>query len=177
MKEHGMKLDVVVFRQRMPGQTKSELFSENLSLLNRFSRRTEAEVIVVESPTSLLGAVKVRNISPVTTFRGDLELTPNMKIKVWVYKKTYQERMPSLKKYSDKAPPNDPYATREVKMDVQYKNREDPDKTVPPEQRIKGFKYGPQVVPISMVEKETLKFKPEKGVKLLGFTDASNIPR
>lgn len=177
MKEHGMKLDVVVFRQRMPGQTNSELFSENLSLLNRFSRRTEAEVIVVESPTSLLGAVKVRNISPVTTFRGDLELTPNMKIKVWVYKKTYQERMPSLKKYSDKAPPNDPYATREVKMDVQYKNREDPDKTVPPEQRIKGFKYGPQVVPISMVEKETLKFKPEKGVKLLGFTDASNVPR
>lgn len=177
MKEHGMKLDVVVFRQRMPGQTKSELFSENLSLLNRFSRRTEAEVIVVESPTSLLGAVKARNISPVTIFRGDLELTPNMKIKVWVYKKTCQEKIPALKKYSDKAPPNDPHATREVKMDVEYKNREDPDKTVPPEQRIKGFKYGPQVVPISTVEQETLKFKPEKGVKLLGFTDASNFPR
>jgi len=177
MKEHGMKLDVVVFRQRMPGQVKSELFSENLSLLNRFSRQTQAEVIVVESSTSLLGAVKARIISPITIFRGDLELTPIMKIKVWVYKKTYQERIPTLKKYSDKAPPNDPYATREVKMDIEYKSREEPDKTIPPEQRIKGFNYGPQVVPISMAEQETLKFKPEKGVKLLGFTDASSIPR
>lgn len=177
MKEQGMKLDVVVFQQGVPRLTKSELFSENLSLLNRFSRRTQAEVIVVESPTSLLGSVKTRIISPVTVFRGDLELTPMMKIKVWVYKKTSQERIPTLKKYSDKAPPNAPYATREVKMDIEYKNREDPEKTIPPEQRIKGFNYGPQVIPISTAEQETLKFKPEKGVKLLGFTDASNIPR
>jgi len=48
---------------------------------------------------------------------------------------------------------------------------------VPPEQRIKGFQYGPQVVPISSAELEAVKFKPEKSVKLLGFTDASNVMR
>jgi ATP-dependent DNA helicase 2 subunit 2 len=177
MEEHGIKLDVVIFRQTMPGLTKSELFSENLSLLNRFSKQAQAEVIVVESSSSLLGAVKARNIFPVTVFRGDLELTPMMRIQVWVYKKTMKEKIPTLKKYSDKAPPNDPNATREVKMDVDYKSREDPDKKIPPDQRIKGFHYGPQVVPISIAEQEALKFKPEKGLKLLGFTDAANILR
>lgn len=48
---------------------------------------------------------------------------------------------------------------------------------MPPEQRIKGYRYGPQVVPISSAELEAVKFRPEKSVKLLGFTDASNIMR
>ncbi|XP_057869345.2 ATP-dependent DNA helicase 2 subunit KU80 isoform X2 [Cryptomeria japonica] len=177
MKEHGMKLDVVVLQQRISGLASSNIFHENVSLLKRFSKRAQAEVLIVESPVSLLSAVKARNISPVTLFRGDLELTPMIRVKVWVYKKTIQERVPTLKKYSEKAPPNDSFASREVKMDFEYKSREDPDKTIPPEQRIKGFRYGPQVVPISTMEEDTLRFKPEKGLKLLCFTDTSNVPR
>ncbi|KAL3537855.1 hypothetical protein ACH5RR_001221 [Cinchona calisaya] len=53
----------------------------------------------------------------------------------------------------------------------------EPSRVVPPEQRIKGFQYGPQVVPISSVQLETVKFKPDKSVKLLGLTNASNIMR
>lgn len=94
-----------------------------------------------------------------------------------MYKKTSEEKFPSLKKYSDKAPPTDKYATHEVKVDYEYKSVEDPSKVVPPHQRIKGYRYGPQVVPISSVEWDAFKFKPEKGVKLLCFTDASNILR
>lgn len=98
-------------------------------------------------------------------------------MQVWVYKKTSEEKFPTLKKYSDKAPASDKFATHEVKVDFEYKSSQDPDKVVPPEQRIKGYRYGPQVVPISSAEWEAVKFKPEKGVKLLGFTDASNILR
>lgn len=96
---------------------------------------------------------------------------------MWVYKKVSEERLPVLKKYSDKAPSSDKFATHEVKMDFEYKKAEDPTKIVPPEQRIKGFRYGPQVVPISTTELELLKFKPEKSVKLLGFTNSANIKR
>ncbi|RDX72569.1 ATP-dependent DNA helicase 2 subunit KU80, partial [Mucuna pruriens] len=96
---------------------------------------------------------------------------------VMVYKKTAEEKIPSLKKYSDKAPPTDKFAKHEVKVDYEYRSSEDPDKVVPPDQRIKGYPYGPQIVPISSVEWEAVKFKPEKGVKLLGFTDSSNIFR
>ncbi|KAJ6955210.1 hypothetical protein NC652_006605 [Populus alba x Populus x berolinensis] len=53
-----------------------------------------------------------------------------MKIKVWVYKKTIEERFATLKKYSDKAPPTDIFATHEVKLDYEYKSVEDPNKVV-----------------------------------------------
>lgn len=82
-----------------------------------------------------------------------------------------------LKQYSDRAPPTDKFATHEVKVDYEYKSVEDSSKIVPPDQRIKGYRYGPQVVPISAAEWEAVKFKTEKGVKLLGFTDASNVMR
>lgn len=82
-----------------------------------------------------------------------------------------------MKRYSDKAPPTDKFATHEIKVDYEYKSVEEPSKVVPPEHRIKGYRYGPQVVPISTAEWDAVKFKPEKSVKLLGFTNASNIMR
>lgn len=94
-----------------------------------------------------------------------------------MYKKTAEEKFPTLKKYSDKASARDISATHEVKVDYEYKKFEDSKNVVPPDQRIKGYSYGPQVVPISSVEWEAVKFKPEKGVKLLGFTDSKNIYR
>lgn len=96
---------------------------------------------------------------------------------VMVYKKTAEEKFPTLKKYSDKAPTNAQYATRELKIDYEYKSSEDRDKVLSPDQRIKGYPYGPQIVPISRSEWDAVKFQPEKGVKLLGFTDSSNIFR
>ncbi|XP_072966098.1 ATP-dependent DNA helicase 2 subunit KU80 isoform X1 [Typha angustifolia] len=175
MKAHGIRLDCVIFRE--PEITCHSVMGENDRLLDYFSKRTIAKIIRVDSATSLLGALKTRNISPVTVFRGDLEISSNMKIKVWVYKKTSEEKFPTLKKYSDKAPASDKFATHEVKVDFEYKSSEDPEKVIPPEQRIKGYRYGPQVVPISLSEWEAVKFKPEKSIKLLGFTDASNILR
>ncbi|KAI5079496.1 hypothetical protein GOP47_0004975 [Adiantum capillus-veneris] len=174
--EHGMKLDAVVMRTKR-GPNKSKVRTENEFLLKRFAGRPQVEVAFVDSPTSLLGAIKPRNVTPVTLYRGDLELTPNMTMKVWVYKKVSEERLPTLKKYSDKAPRGVPHASHEVKMDIEYKSTEDPDKTVPPDQRTKAYRYGPQLVPISSVVEDALKLKTEKGVKLIGFTDTTNVSR
>lgn len=177
MKTHGVRLDCIVVRVTLAGLIQQNAANENVDLLNQFSKNTISKIIHVDGPTSLLGALRTRNISPVTIYRGDLELSSSMKIKVWVYKKTAEEKFPTLKKYSDKAPRNDKFATHELKIDYEYKNTEDFDKVVPPEQRIKGYRYGPQIVPISSAEWDAVKFTPEKGVKLLGFTDASNIMR
>jgi ATP-dependent DNA helicase 2 subunit 2 len=38
--------------------------------------------LYVEDPISLFGALKTRNITPVTVFKGDLELGPKLRIKV-----------------------------------------------------------------------------------------------
>uniref|UniRef100_A0ACD5WEQ4 Uncharacterized protein n=1 Tax=Avena sativa TaxID=4498 RepID=A0ACD5WEQ4_AVESA len=175
MKKHDIKMDCIVFREA--GVHHNSVMDENDQLLYHFRDRSVAKVVQVDTPTSLLGALKTRNVLPVTIFRGDLEVSSNFKIKVWVYKKTSEEKFPTLKKYSDKAPPSDKFASHEVKVDFEYKSILEPDTVVPPDQRIKGYLYGPQVVPISSAEWEAVKFKPEKGVKLLGFADRSSIPR
>ncbi|KAF3337158.1 ATP-dependent DNA helicase 2 subunit KU80 isoform X1 [Carex littledalei] len=175
MKEHGIKLESIIFRESQVVQ--DEVTEENDRLLGQFAKRTTTRVVHVDSPTSLLGALKTRNVAPVTVYRGDLEISPNCKIKVWVYKKTSEEKFPTLKKFSDKAPPTDKFATHEVKVEFQYKSMVEPDKYVPPEQRIKGYRYGPQVVPMASHDWDSIRFRPEKGVKLLGFTDVSNVLR
>ncbi|XP_075074046.1 ATP-dependent DNA helicase 2 subunit KU80-like [Nicotiana tabacum] len=177
MAAQGMKMDCVIVRMKQDLETNMRVMKENDVLLSVFSNKSSSKVVYVENPTSLLGALRTRNISPVTIYRGDFEISSQLKIKVWVYKKTSEEKFPTLKKYSEKAPTTDKFATHEIKVDYEYKSIEDPNKVVPPEQRIKGFRYGPQVVPISSAEWEAVKFKPEKSVKLLGFTDASNIMR
>ncbi|CAI9104637.1 OLC1v1003351C1 [Oldenlandia corymbosa var. corymbosa] len=177
MMKQGMKMDCVITRLNSNLEAHKRVMEENDFLLKVFSEKSVSKVVYVESSTKLLGALRTRNISPSTIYRGDFELSPTVKIKVWVYKKTSEEKFPTLKRYSDRAPPTDKFATHEVKVDYEYRSIQDPSRVVPPEQRIKGFRYGPQVVPISSAELEAVKFKPEKGVKLLGFTNSSNIMR
>ncbi|XP_074279962.1 ATP-dependent DNA helicase 2 subunit KU80 [Silene latifolia] len=177
MTEQAIKLECIVVRGSLSSDADKTIMDENDQLLELFTKTTLAKTVYVESSTSLLGALRTRSIAPVTIFRGDLEVSSSLKIKVWVYKKTSEERFPTLKKYSDKAPASDRFATHEIKVDYEYQSIQDPGKIVPPEQRIKGYRYGPEVVPISTDEWEAVKFKPEKSVKLLGFTDAKNILR
>ncbi|XP_027922087.1 ATP-dependent DNA helicase 2 subunit KU80 [Vigna unguiculata] len=174
---HGMKMESIIFRGKLGQDANREIMDENDRLLNIFSKETSTRLLYLENPISLFGALKTRNITLVTIFRGDLEIRPNLSIKVMVYKKTAQEKFPTLKKYSNKAPPNDQYAKHELKTDYEHKSCEDRDKVLPPHQRIKGYAYGPQIVPISSAHWDAFKFKPEKGVKLLGFTDSSNVFR
>ncbi|CAN1332539.1 ATP-dependent DNA helicase 2 subunit KU80 [Linum perenne] len=177
MDSMGVAFETIVVRGVHTDGANKGAMDENDHLLNLFSTKTSAKIVYVHNPTSLLGALRTRNITPVTIFRGDFEIGSTMKIKVWVYKKSSEEKFPTLKKYSNKAPPTDKFATHDVKVDYQYWSVEDPVKVIPPEQRIKGYRYGPQVVPISAAEWDAVKFKTEKGVKFLGFADSTNVMR
>lgn len=100
-----------------------------------------------------------------------------------MYKKVSQDKLPTLKKFSDKAPPNDPYATRDVKMDVEYKSLLDPSIVIPSDQRTKAYKYGTNNIPLdrevvgAVKVADSVKLDTEKGTRLLGFVAASTIPR
>ncbi|XP_019447234.1 PREDICTED: ATP-dependent DNA helicase 2 subunit KU80-like isoform X1 [Lupinus angustifolius] len=177
MTGYGMRMESIILRGKLTQDANKRVMDENDRLLCIFSKKTSTALLYVEDLVSLFGALKTRNVTPSSVFRGDLELSPELSIKVMVYKKTIEEKFPTLKNYSDKAPPNDKYATHEVKVDYEYRSSEDNDKVVPPDQRIKGYRYGPHIVPISAAEWDAVKFKPEKGVKLLGFTDSSNVLR
>lgn len=82
MSAHGMRMECIVVRGKMTGDVNKRTMEENDHLLNIFPTKGSANVACVDSPTSLLGALRTRSISPVTVFRGDLELSPKLRIKV-----------------------------------------------------------------------------------------------
>lgn len=45
------------------------------------------------------------------------------------------------------------------------------------EYKIKGYYYGKQLVPVSRILEESLKFPTEKCLKILGFVPKENLPR
>lgn len=85
MTSHGMKLECVVVRESAVLGENVSVMEENDRILNLFPKKTRAKTVFVESSTSLLGALKTRSISPVTIFRGDLEISPKLKIKVSIF--------------------------------------------------------------------------------------------
>jgi ATP-dependent DNA helicase 2 subunit 2 len=85
--------------------------------------------------------------------------------------------LPSLKLYSDRAPASDPTATHDMERITAYKSTVDPDREVPPAEHTKAYRYGPQFIPVDQHVEEGLKFRAEKGVKVIGFTHKQHVPR
>lgn len=81
MKAHGIKFDCVVIRENPVRSAGKSVIDENDHLLNQFSKNTISKIVHVDNPLALVGALRTRSISPVTVFRGDLELGSTMKIK------------------------------------------------------------------------------------------------
>ncbi|MED6145216.1 ATP-dependent DNA helicase II subunit 2 [Stylosanthes scabra] len=154
MSAHDTRLESIIVRGKVCQKGNSKITYENRRLLNIFSMETSTRIMYVGNPVHLFGALKTQTKTPHTIFKGDFELSPKLKIKVWVYGKTIEESLPNLKKCS-----------------------EFPDIAVPKDKRVRGYHYGPQIVPIPKAKWDAVKFKPEKGVKLIGFTNSSNVLR
>lgn len=86
MTAQGIKMDCVIVRMKQDRETNRSIMEENDFLMSVFSNKSSSKVVYVESPTSLLGALRTRNISPVTIYRGDLEISAQLKIKVRIKK-------------------------------------------------------------------------------------------
>lgn len=82
MMANGMKMDCIIVRLKHSLDANKIILEENDFLLSVFSRKSSTKTVYVENSTKLLGAIRTRNISPVTIYRGDFELSSNLKIKV-----------------------------------------------------------------------------------------------
>lgn len=91
-----MKMESIILRGKLSQDANKGIMDENDRLLNIFSKVTSTRLLYVENPISLFGALRTRNITPVTVFRGDLELSPKLSIKVLVHNKTAEQKFPYL---------------------------------------------------------------------------------
>lgn len=68
--------------------------------------------------------------------------------------------------------------TAEVMMERKYFIHDDQNmEKIDNEYKIKGYYYGKQLVPVSRILEESLKFPTEKCLKILGFVPKRNLPR
>ena len=79
---HGMKMESIIFRGKLSQDANKAIMDENDRLLNIFSKETSTRLLYLENPISLFGALRTRNVALVTVFRGDLEISPKLRIKV-----------------------------------------------------------------------------------------------
>lgn len=82
MTSQGMVFESIVVRGNCDSDFDEKIMVENDFIFNLFPKKASGKTVYVDGPTSLLGAIRTRNINPVTIFRGDLEIHPNLKFRV-----------------------------------------------------------------------------------------------
>lgn len=127
-------------------------------------------------------ATKITNGN--SKFRGELELSSDVKIPCWVMGRVVEEKFPSLKKVSlvSEQDPEDEAEGRgrrygATTTERQYKSLTEDDVILRPEAMVKGYKYGRDRVPFSGVDEALLKFEAEKCLQLICFAKKEQIPR
>lgn len=82
LEEHGMSLDVIhISAQDMQGKSENYMSSRSVHFLQALASRSHGEMEVVSSHIALMASIRPR-VTATTLYRGDLELTPALKLKV-----------------------------------------------------------------------------------------------
>ncbi|KAL6768217.1 KU80 [Auxenochlorella protothecoides x Auxenochlorella symbiontica] len=132
----------------------------------------------VHDAAELAGAFKSREVTATAFYSGPFTISEDFEFKVKVAKKTNQEKLPSLGKESP-FDSTDPAASHGLTLAREYRVAEEGDagEEVAQEERVKVYRYGKQLVPVSSEEERYLKYAVSRGLSLLGFVDAASIPR
>ncbi len=146
-------------------------------MVRELVEKVEGRVFPADVAVSIYKQFQRRSIYPVAKYRGFWTLSDKAKVSVRVFGKTREEKLPSLKKYSLVAEESKDINEGKVKMDRTYALADDPDlNPIEQEYRVKGYYYGKQFVPVPEHHEDTLKYKCDKGLKLLGFAPKSQVP-
>eukprot|EP01112_Ceratiomyxa_fruticulosa_P013430 TRINITY_DN3779_c0_g1_i1.p1 TRINITY_DN3779_c0_g1~~TRINITY_DN3779_c0_g1_i1.p1 ORF type:complete len:745 (+),score=163.09 TRINITY_DN3779_c0_g1_i1:333-2567(+) len=151
--------------------------SENETFVREFTAEVEGVVVPVHQALQLMSYFRGKSVLQRSAFRGCLEVSPLMKIGVWSFVKTMEQKFPAMKKLSGVSQQSANPGTMVVKMERSYYSLADPDTEILFQDLVKGFRYGKGVVPFTDIDEKGLKYTAEKCLKVIGFTDAKSIPR
>lgn len=119
----------------------------------------------------------VRQVEQTAKSRIPLTISPDFQIPVGVYSKTTGVRPPTLKKRSKVGPAIAEAARKDgIIMEHSYHLADDPEgEEVKKEDRVKGYKYGDKIVPVSEYDEAALMYTCSKTLTTLGFAPANSI--
>lgn len=176
--------------QRTPTQISNE------RLLRSVCDRVQGAFRSVNTALEFYSELRGRSINQVTKYRGPLTIG-TIQIPVYSYGKTAIQSLPTLKKRMKQLEPavlgddGDEIAAAEeaaaskVSLERHYFARDGADPTaaalgqqeIPPEQRMRAFRYGKEFVPVSDAEFDNLKYSADKCLVVLGFIEECKVQR
>lgn len=184
------------------GESEAQL--KNKAFLTQIQDKTGCAIIPAETAIELYQQFKKKEYLSRTKYRGNLDISADLKLGVQIFTKTREESLPTLKKYSKNVPDTDFQGAGKIIVEKTFAEVDDPDQNrVDESQHAKAFQYGKQLVPVSAENEDALKLGGkakkeensgsqtpkgdddikmqqngiERQFKLLGFTDMSNVPR
>eukprot|EP01126_Amoeba_proteus_P003565 TRINITY_DN11192_c0_g1_i10.p1 TRINITY_DN11192_c0_g1~~TRINITY_DN11192_c0_g1_i10.p1 ORF type:complete len:623 (+),score=149.93 TRINITY_DN11192_c0_g1_i10:2070-3938(+) len=160
--------------QRERGSTK--LYNEKL--LQAICKKVSGALVPDHRAIEMMSYFRTRRQPrSVTTFRGIFEISPVIQIPVWSYLKTSQSTFPKGVNLSKLSLDSGIPGGHEVIRQTTLHSNQDPDVEVLKQDVIKGFKYGRTLVPFTKIDVEVLGYHTDPCLQLIGFTDASSVPR
>ena len=123
--------------------------------------------------TTIMSHKEVRQMSK---FRGALAISQQLTIPVWVFARTKEATLPSLKKVSLEAKEKTGRAGR-IATERTYTSLTAKDTQLDSELRTKGYRYGKQRIPMSKVDEAALKLETERELVCLGFSARAKLQR
>lgn len=172
-KNMSCKLDVIGIDFNIDASEKSDQKKVNERLLQSIiSEGVSGQVVSVHKALEIMGQLRTRSVSSTSKMRGELDIAGVIRIPVWTFGKTVEQKMPSMKKMSTAGD-----GGGDVGMDRQYRSATDLTREVAKEDRVKAFKYGKEQFPISAEDDAALKYDCDRCLTVLGFCHMDSIPR
>lgn len=159
--------------------SKIELLASNIQSIKEFVNNAQGYLIVT---SDLPGIMKFLSGGPgmgtrPTQNKITFELSPDFKIPCVYSGLTSKVSLPSLKKQSNISYDSDIPDSGKVTLSTVYRNPSNPDEELQIDERVKGYKYGPQYIPFGGMDDNILKLISPPIIKLLGFISSDKIPR
>lgn len=104
------------------------------------------------------------------------ELSPEVRIPCVYWGKVSKSGLPTLKKQAPSYDPEDPDSGKVGTVRL-YRNPNDLDEELAIDERVKGYKYGGQYIPLGGLEDDALKLPSPPCIRLLGFFSLDKVPR
>lgn len=174
-RNRGAKLNVIAINFGDPGSSSTKKANE--SILKKLCDDVQGAIVPIDEAIGMMSAFRRKPIAQRPAFRVDLDVSPLISFPIASYLKTRIATFPSMKKLSKISESSAHPGSMGVKLDRMYRSIAEDDVEVPAHERAKGYRYGKSIVPFSPMDHDALAYRAIKGMKLIGFTSAQNVPR
>nr|XP_058950192.1 X-ray repair cross-complementing protein 5-like [Pocillopora verrucosa] len=158
-------------KERTPQQVAGE------NCMRQMLEALDGETYSFSHVLPMLSFFQTRSIKQTTVFRGPLEIGSQLKINVYGYNRVREEKLPPWKKLSAVSQMSPNPDTMEVQMQRSYHLIDEDDTEVDKENVAQGYRYGKTLVPLTKIDKESMKLSTERCLSLLCFTSNENVQR